>query len=65
LSLSPWIFVGWVLDPRDFLLALPLVMIAGGLFSLAREEFALFIGGLVFLVAVILFIREWLKSAES
>jgi len=47
------------------LLALPLVMIAGALYSVVREEFALFIGGLVFLAAGILFIREWIKSARS
>ena len=47
------------------LLALPLVMIAGTLYSAVREEFSLFIGGLVFLVAGIVFIREWLKSGKS
>ena len=47
------------------LLALPLVMIAGALYSAVREEFSLFIGGLVFLVAGIVFIREWLKSGKS
>ncbi|MEN6428701.1 MAG: hypothetical protein ABFE13_25415 [Phycisphaerales bacterium] len=46
------------------LLALPLVMIAGALYSVVREEFALFIGGLVFLVSGILFVREWVKSAK-
>ncbi len=47
------------------LLALPLVMIAGALYSVVREERALFIGGLVFFAAGILFVWEWVKSGRS
>jgi hypothetical protein len=47
------------------LLALPLVMVAGSLYSMVREEFALLIGGLTFLCGAVLFIGEWVGSLRS
>lgn len=46
------------------LLSLPLVMIAGALYSVVREEFALLIGGLIFIVAGAMLVLEWVKSAK-
>ena len=47
------------------LMALPLIMIAGSLYSVVREEYALLIGGLAFLVSGIFFIIEYKKSLKD
>ena len=47
------------------LIALSLVMIAGSLYSVVREEFALLIGGCVFIAAGIFFIIEYKKSLKD
>jgi hypothetical protein len=47
------------------LIALPLVMIASSLYSVVREEFALFIGGTTFIAAAIFFIIEYKKSLKE
>jgi hypothetical protein len=44
------------------LIALPIVMVAGSLFSVVGVEFDLLIGGSVFTVAGIFFVVEYIKS---
>ena len=44
------------------LIALPLVMIGGSLYSVVREEFALLLGGAAFILAGVFFIIEYNKS---
>ncbi len=47
------------------LIALSLVMIAGSLCSVVREEFALLLGGCVFIAAGIFFVIEYKKSFKD
>jgi hypothetical protein len=47
------------------LIALPLVMIAGSLYSVVREEFALSIGSVTFIAAAVFFIIEYKKSLKK
>ena len=47
------------------LVALPLIMIAGSLYSVVREEFALFLGGCVFIAAGVFFVIEYKKSLKG
>jgi hypothetical protein len=47
------------------LIALPIVMVAGSLYSLVREDFALFIGSCIFLAAGIFFVVEYIKSLRN
>lgn len=47
------------------LLAFPLVMIAGSLYSVVREEYSVLIGGGVFVGAAVFFVLECRKSFRS
>lgn len=47
------------------LMALPFVMIAGSLYSVVREEYALLFGGCAYIAAGIFFVIEYKKSLKD
>jgi hypothetical protein len=59
---------GWeesMTNAQARLLALPWVMVAGALYSMVREDFALFVGGLTFIGAAVFLVKELAQSLKS